>query len=182
DNCGVTSFTSSHNSGATFPIGTTTVTYTAVDAAGNSVQCSFDVTITDDDNPVISGCPSNISQGTDASGCNAVVNWTAPTAADNCGVTSFTSSHNSGATFPIGTTTVTYTAVDAAGNSVQCSFDVTITDDDNPVISGCPSNISQGTDASGCNAVVNWTAPTAADNCGVTSFTSSHNPGATFPI
>ncbi|RIA09324.1 HYR domain-containing protein [Flavobacteriaceae bacterium MAR_2010_72] len=182
DNCAVTSFTSTHNPGATFPVGTTTVTYTAQDAAGNSVQCSFDVTITDDDAPVISGCPSNISQGTDASGCNAVVTWTAPTAADNCAVTSFTSTHNPGATFPVGTTTVTYTAQDAAGNSVQCSFDVTITDDDAPVISGCPSNISQGTDASGCNAVVTWTAPTAADNCAVTSFTSTHNPGATFPV
>ncbi|MBK8470776.1 MAG: HYR domain-containing protein [Sphingobacteriales bacterium] len=39
--------TSIHASGSTFALGTTTVTYTATDAAGNVSTCSFTVTVTD---------------------------------------------------------------------------------------------------------------------------------------
>ncbi|MBS1547058.1 MAG: HYR domain-containing protein, partial [Bacteroidetes bacterium] len=116
-----------HNSGDTFPLGTTTVTYTATDAAGNTSICSFTVTVTDDTDPVISGCPSNISLSAGAA-CTAVATWTAPTVSDNCTLASFTSDHNSGDAFPIGTTTVTYTAEDAAGNTSTCSFTVTVAD------------------------------------------------------
>ena len=63
--------------------------------------------------------------------------WTAPTASDNCGVISFTSTHSSGATFPVGTTTVTYTAEDAAGHETICSFTVTVQDNTPPVITTC---------------------------------------------
>jgi hypothetical protein len=49
-----------------------------------------------------------------------------PFALDNCGSTTLTSSHASGTTFPIGTTTVMWTATDFAGNHASCSFDVTV--------------------------------------------------------
>jgi len=55
------------------------------------------------------------------------VTWSAPTATDNIAVTSFDSTHNSGDAFPVGSTTVTYTASDAAGNSADSSFAVTVT-------------------------------------------------------
>ena len=42
----------------------------------------------------------------------AVVTWTPPTATDNFGVPTLTSTPNSGDTFPIGNNTVTYTATD----------------------------------------------------------------------
>ena len=35
----------SHNPGDTFSVGTTTVTYTATDASGNTAECTFDVTV-----------------------------------------------------------------------------------------------------------------------------------------
>ena len=149
---------------------------------GNTATASFTVTIGDTEDPVISGVPANITQATDAGVNTAVVTWTAPTAADNVGVTSFTSTHNPGDTFPLGATTVTYTATDAAGNTATASFTVTIGDTEDPVISGVPANITQATDAGVNTAVVTWTAPTAADNVVVTSFTSTHNPGDTFPL
>ncbi|MBS0226306.1 MAG: HYR domain-containing protein, partial [Proteobacteria bacterium] len=180
DNCSGASISGDHSSGDAFPLGTTTVTYTATDAAGNQSTCSFDVTVTDDTDPVISGCPSNISLSAGA-GCDAVASWTAPTASDNCTLASFTSDHNSGDAFPLGTTTVTYTATDAEGNQSTCSFDVTVTDDTDPVISGCPSNISLSAGAA-CDAIATWTAPTAADNCTLASFTSTHNSGDAFPL
>jgi large repetitive protein len=180
DNCSISGFTSSHDPGATFPLGTTTVTYTATDGSDNITTCSFNVVVSDNTNPVITGCPSNINVNADAS-CQAVVNWTAPTASDNCSVASFTGTRSPGSTFPIGTTIVTYTAIDGAGNVATCSFKVTVSDNINPVITGCPSNINVSANAS-CQAVVNWTAPTASDNCSITSFTSTHSSGATFAL
>ncbi|MHA7111340.1 Ig-like domain-containing protein, partial [Sunxiuqinia elliptica] len=193
DNCtapGSLVWSKSHTPGSTFAVGTTAVTYTATDAAGNiSLTCSFDVTVTDDEAPVLSGCPSNISQSNDAGECSAVVSWTEPTASDNCtapGSLVWSKSHTPGSTFAVGTTAVTYTATDAAGNiSLTCSFDVTVTDDEAPVLSGCPSNISQSNDAGECSAVVSWTEPTASDNCtapGSLVWSKSHTPGSTFAV
>ena len=79
------------------------------------------------EDPVISSTPSDISQSTDAGVANTAVTWTPPTASDNSGMVTLTSSHNSGDTFPIGATTVTYTAVDPDSNMVTDSFTVTIT-------------------------------------------------------
>jgi hypothetical protein len=181
DNCPGLVVTSTHNSGDVFPKGTTTVTYTATDESGNTSTCSFTVTVNDNELPVISGCPSNMVKSTDPGVCTAVVTWTVPTASDNCPGVILTSTHNSGASFPKGTTTVTYTATDMSGNTTTCSFTVTVNDTELPVISACPSNIVKNTDAGVCTAVVTWTAPTASDNCPGVTLTSTHNSGASFP-
>lgn len=108
---------------ASFPVGTTSVTYELADASGNIDFCSFNVTVNDVQNPTITGCPSNITiTGT----CNNTANWNPPTASDNCSGVSLTSTHVSGSIFPIGTTTVTYTATDASGNTAVCYFNVTV--------------------------------------------------------
>ncbi len=182
DNVGVTSFTSPHNPGDTFALGTTTVTYTALDAAGKSSTASFTVTVSDGEKPVIAGMPADITQNTDAGVNTAVVTWTAPTASDNVGVTSFTSTHNPGDTFPLGTTTVTYTALDAAGKSSTASFTVTVSDGENPVITGMPADIVIDVDYPNSSSVAAWTAPTASDNDSIASFTSNHNSGDAFPL
>ncbi len=55
------------------------------------------------------------------------VSWTEPTASDNSGVTPVvTQSHRPGQNFPIGTTQVSYSFNDLAGNPAVCSFTVTI--------------------------------------------------------
>lgn len=180
DNCGAVSLVSSHNPGDVFPKGTTSVLYTATDAAGNISTCTFDVTVTDDTYPVIAGCPvANIVAIADGS-CGAVVSWTAPTAADNCAGLTFTSSHEPGDTFPAGTTTVLYTATDLSGNVSTCSFDILVNDDTDPVITGCPASNIVAVANAGCQAVVNWTAPAVSDNCSISSWVSSHEPGDIF--
>ncbi|EMQ93778.1 hypothetical protein D778_01525 [Xanthomarina gelatinilytica] len=167
DNCAGAVVTSSHNPGDTFPIGTTTVTYTITDAAGLTASCSFNVTVNDTENPTIA-CPADITVSNDAGQCDAVVTWTAPTGADNCAGAVVTSSHNPGDTFPIGTTTVTYTITDAAGLTNSCSFDVTVNDVIAPT-ANC-QNYLVTLDASG-----NATITTAdidngsTDNCGIQS-------------
>ena len=143
-----------------FPVGTTTVTYTATDDAGNTTTASFDITVTDSEAPSIAGMPADISLSNDASACAAIATWTAPTSDDNCGVTSFTSTHNSGDSFPVGMTTVTYSATDAAGNTTTASFTVTVMDGENPTIAGMPADINLSNDAGVCGAATSWTAPT----------------------
>ena len=170
DNCSAT-LTSTHNPGDVFPIGTTTVTYTAVDPNGNSATCSFDVTVEDHENPVVT-CPADIAVNNDAGDCGAVVTYSA-TVADNCSAT-LSYSHASGSTFAIGTTVVTVTGTDAFGNSSSCSFNVVVTDSEYPVLTACPADIIT------CSPVVTWTAPTATDNCSAT-VSPDINPGSTFP-
>lgn len=105
--------------GSTFAVGgPTLVTATATNING-SVNCNFNVTVNDDEDPVILDCPANIDV------CGFVATWSEPTAIDNCSIQSFSSTHSSGDTFPLGTTTVTYTATDVSGNTSSCSFDVT---------------------------------------------------------
>ncbi|WP_035756737.1 HYR domain-containing protein, partial [Hugenholtzia roseola] len=186
DNCaGATvSQTAGLASGAVFPVGTTTNTFVVTDLAGNTATCSFDVTVTDNQNPTIA-CPANISVNNDAGVCGAAVAYTAPTFADNCaGATvSQTAGLASGAIFPVGTTTNTFIVTDLAGNTATCSFDVTVTDNQNPTIT-CPANISVNNDAGVCGAAVTYTAPTFADNCaGATvSQTAGLASGSVFPV
>ncbi|WP_430405764.1 HYR domain-containing protein [Fluviicola sp.] len=181
DNCSGFTVTSSHNPGDFFNLGATTVTYALTDAGGNTVTCTFDVEVTDTEAPVITSCPSNISVSNDPSVCGAMVTWTLPVATDNCPGVTMTSTHNSGDNFPLGTTTVTYSATDAAGNTATCTFDITVNDTEAPVFTNCPSDITVNNDPGVCGAVVNWIAPTATDNCSAVSLTSNYTPGDNFP-
>ncbi len=194
DNCSLQSLTASAQPGSTFNIGTTTVVYTAKDAAGNTATCTFTVTVNanacsnDKTPPVIAGCPANITATATAGATGAMVIWIAPTATDNCSLQSLTASAQPGAIFPIGTTTVTYTAKDAAGNTAICTFTVTVNanacsnDKTPPVITGCPANISVTAAVGATGATASWTAPTATDNCSLQSLSASAQPGATFKI
>lgn len=133
-----------------FNKGVTTVTYTVVDAADLVSSCSYTVTVVDDKAPVIT-CASNITATTPVGSCTATVNYTI-TATDNCpGVTTqLVSGPASGSAFPLGVTTITWRAVDAAGNtSANCSFTVTVLDGQLPVISAQPvtSTVCEGTNA-----------------------------------
>ena len=63
-------------SGSTFPLGTNLVMCTATDDAGNSsAACVFNVTVVDNQDPTIAGCPANIMHSADAGQCSAAVTW-----------------------------------------------------------------------------------------------------------
>ncbi|MBK8269634.1 MAG: HYR domain-containing protein [Planctomycetes bacterium] len=184
DNCSTPSVGTTHSPGFAFPIGTTSVTYTATDGAGNIQTCSFSVTVQDIEAPSIQNCPGTITLSAETGTCSAIASWTEPTVIDNApGATiSQIAGPASGASFPVGSTTIRYSAMDAAGNTAMCEFDVIVADDETPAFAGCPDNISIGTAAPDCEASVTWTAPSASDNCGIAGVSSSHDSGDTFPL
>ncbi|MBK9453129.1 MAG: HYR domain-containing protein [Bacteroidetes bacterium] len=186
DNCpgATTTQTAGLASGATFPSGTTTNTFTVTDASGTTTTCSFTVTVVDNQAPAIT-CPANISVNATSGQCNAVVTYTTPVGTDNCpgATTTQTAGLASGATFPVGVTTNTFRVTDASGTTTTCSFTVTVVDNQAPAIT-CPANISVNATSGQCNAVVTYTAPVGTDNCpgATTTQTAGLASGATFPV
>jgi len=187
DACGLESLTSDRHSGEFFDVGTTTVTYTAVDKSGLTSTCDFTITVTDEEDPKVETCPIDIQKPNDAGLCGAYVSWTPPIFSDNCGVVSFTKTHSPGDFFPaecadsaVGTL-VEYEAFDAAGNSIKCSFTVTVIDEEMPRDSNCPADILVYNDPGLCGAKVFWEEPIFTDNCELVEVTSTHDPNDFFP-
>lgn len=97
------------------------------DGAANTATAAVIITtINDAQLPLIFGGPGDISVTVTDGNCPAVVNWMAPQATDNCGVDTLYSNHEPGDSFGPGPTTVTYTAVDLAGNMRTYSFQVIV--------------------------------------------------------
>ncbi|HZY80306.1 MAG TPA: HYR domain-containing protein [Cyclobacteriaceae bacterium] len=171
DNCSAT-VTSSHSPGSTFTRGTTVVTYTATDPAGLVTTCAFNIIVTDTTLPLITGCPGDINLT--VKGCESIASWTAPVATDNC-LELFRSTHQPGSVFALGTTKVTYTATDKAGNTTTCSFNVTVKTTEAPSITGCPEDITLHTFDDSME--VSWNIPQATPFCGDLISNVSHQPG-----
>jgi len=120
------------NAPAVFPLGTTTVTFTATDASGNTATATTSVTVVDTTAPVISNVPAPIRvEQTSRDGTPVTVPL--PTATDICDAAPTVVS-NAPAVFPLGTTTVTFTATDASGNKATATTRVTVVDTTDPVI------------------------------------------------
>ncbi len=133
DNCTVASLTSDHQSGDTFPKGVTTVTYTATDGAvpAHVVTASFTVTVLDNTPPKITPPPNINTVDNTLGSCAALVDPGTPTASDNCGVKSVVGvrSDNKAVTtpYPVGTTTIVWTATDTSGNTASAQQTVSVT-------------------------------------------------------
>ena len=179
DNCAIATVVNNPPSGSMFPVGTTTVVSTATDTAGNSSSSSFTVTVKDSEKPTI-GTNANIVQGTDPGQCGAVVKYGLPAATDNCAVVSVVNNPPSGSVFPVGTTTVTSTATDAAGNFITSSFTVTVKDIEAPKIVAPADFTIEFTNENG--AVATYAAPVVTDNCPGVTYTVSKASGTVFPI
>ncbi len=127
--------TADQSLGATYVAGSGQRASTSFNAAALDADCVPSAPA-DSEQPVVT-VPSNITVSTDTGVATAVVTYATVTATDNVGVTSgptLTAGLASGAAFPLGTTTVTYEASDAAGNTGSASFTVTVEDNEAPVI------------------------------------------------
>ncbi|MHC4937111.1 MAG: HYR domain-containing protein, partial [Planctomycetota bacterium] len=182
DDCGVAFSSSSHPSGATFPVGMTQVSFTAIDVSGNQTTETFTVTVLDDQTPTITGLPVDIAVTTDLGACGAIVTWIEPSATDNCAVDTLTADATPGDFFPTGSTLISYTATDIHGNSLTESFTVEVTDAEAPVLVDLPADLVLENDAGSCSAIATWIEPTSTDNCGINVLTSDASPGDSFPV
>jgi hypothetical protein len=163
-------------SGSTFPIGTTTVTVTATDSSGNTSTQTFTVTVIDNVPPAIM-CPADIIRFTDP-GTNVAMVYYTVNATDNLPGVTITCTPISGSVFPIGSSVVTCVARDAAGNTANCAFNVTI--NDQPPVVTVPTNMVVGADLGQCSAVVNYSV-TVQDNSPGWTLVCVPPPGSEFP-
>lgn len=166
-------------SGRTFPVGATTVTCTTVDLWNNTASGSFTVTVKplDTTPPTISGARDITVELTSPAG--ASVTYAPPTALDDDGEAVAVTCNTPAGLFPLGATTVTCTARDAAGNTASASFVVTVVDTTAPALILPPNVVADATGPTG--AVVTY-AVTATDLSGTATLTCSPTSGSTFPI
>jgi hypothetical protein len=132
-------------SGSFFPIGTTQVNASATDPASGTGTCSFNVTVRDTEPPHVAAPADVVAEATSAAG--AVVADGAlgtPIATDNApGVTVARAGVPAGNQFPLATTTLVYTATDAAGNTATANQRITVRDTTPPTIDiAAPRNVT----------------------------------------
>jgi gliding motility-associated-like protein len=146
DNCdGTLTVTPTYTAPADNCNQTVTVTFTATDACGNIGTATKDFTVDDNTAPIIT-CPANITVTADLGQPNANITIALPSVSDNCDANvsytnDYTGVEDASGIYNLGTTTVTYTATDNCGNSIQCSFTVTVNDEEAPEIN-CPPTIT----------------------------------------
>lgn len=105
-------------------------TWTATDDCGNQATFTQTITVVDTTPPVVEQ-PTNIEVPADAgSGCMADVTVPPLVVSDNCSNLTITNNFNGTSdasdTYPMGTTTVTWTVTDDCGNTTMVSQDVTV--------------------------------------------------------
>ena len=115
---GTPTYTSTNDAPSSFPLGITTITWTVTDSASQTTTVTQQVTVVDNQNPTITA-PAAITViiGSTPSAIGSA------TASDNCpGVTV---TNNAPSSFPLGITTVTWTATDSSGNQATATQIVT---------------------------------------------------------
>jgi len=124
DNFGTAQVQCAPASGTTLSVGNHAVTCTATDDAGLAATGSFNVTVQDTTPPTLT-LPAPIT--TTATGPNgAVVSYSATASDLVSGDVAVSCTPVSGSTFPVGTTSVSCSSSDGAGNTATGSFNVTV--------------------------------------------------------
>jgi N-acetylneuraminic acid mutarotase len=114
-----------------YPLGTTSVSFTASDSSGNVATCSIPVTVKDTTPPVLT-CPI-VAPAECSSPAGTAVTLVA-TAKDTCSATvaltntRTSSGGDASGTYPLGSTPVMFTAQDPSGNTATCSTPVAVRD------------------------------------------------------
>lgn len=158
-----------------------TRTWTATDTAGNVSNCTQTITVVDTTSPTIN-CTADITVNNDPGVCEAAVNYTLPTGSDGCGnvTVTQTSGFSSGSLFPVGTTTNAFIIMDDCGNTVGCTFDVTVVDNEPPALV-CPVDQTVDPGVGNPYTVPDYFATgeaVATDNCTSPVTNTSQNPAA----
>jgi hypothetical protein len=170
-----------------FAAGISQIEWRVVDGAGNVATCLQSMTVSDDEDPVIT-CPTiDPSYDNTFDLCGYIAQGTEfdATATDNCSGVVLTNNYNGqsslgGVLLPVGTTTVVWTATDANGNTDACTIEIEVEDTQDPVFITCPPNVTLSLAPGGCNTVLTWSIPVAEDNCGILSIEETTLPNPLF--
>jgi hypothetical protein len=125
------------------------------------------VTSLDTTDPVIT-CPADqLNIPNDAGLCSAAVDPGTATATDDCAVASIEGVRSDAAAltdpYPVGSTTITWTATDTSGNTAQCTQTISVVDNEKPVVS---SSVSVGVLTNDHTMRNVGFTESATDNCG----------------
>src|SRR5688572_22300158 len=146
-------------SGLTFALGTTPVSCSATDAAGNGASGGFNVIVQDTTAPVLA-LPADITaEATGPSG--AAVSYSASASDLVDGPVTPACAPASGSTFALGTTSVECSATDTHSNTSNGSFNVNVVDTTAPMIAAHGDETAEATSAAG--AIVSYTSPATSD-------------------
>ena len=151
DNVAVAAVGCSPPRGSAFGVGTSNVTCTASDAAGNEASCVFTVDVASASAPPLV-CPAAVSVSDGGRG-SAAVAYAAPANA-SCSLAS-------GSEVGIGERVVVCRSTDGSGQA--CSFVVRVLDTTAPTVT-CPADVSVATETGAASAAVAWAAPAVEDN------------------
>lgn len=181
DNHQVVSMNVSRTNFSCADIGTNSITVAAVDPSGNNSSAPVSITVMDTLAPVVS--TKNATLYLDALG-NAVLAAADVDAnsSDNCSIQSMSLSQSAFTCSDLGSNVINLIVNDANGNTASNSLVVTVLDTTAPVLANVPADMSVSADANSCGANVNFTMPVINDNCANTSISSTHMPGAFFPV
>jgi len=183
-NCDIVSFENDYNNGGAdasdvYSVGTTVITYTAIDENGNEADCQTTVVV-EPDLSIVALC-QDASVSLDEDG-NASVN---AVDLDNGsfggdGALSFSINGSASIDFgcdDVGTVGVDLIVSDAAGNSEACAVEITISDDIAPTVS-CQSLVNTIVDNVGDTDVfVDIPEATATSNCPPVDIENDFNDG-----
>ena len=109
-----------------YALGSYQVTCSAVDESSNQSSAGFSVTVRDTRPPVLTVPSPIIVEATGPAGAAVTFSVTAVDVVDATPTVACT--HVSGATFPLGVTTVSCTATDDTGNASMATFSITVRD------------------------------------------------------
>ena len=163
-------------------IGIHTETLVVIDANGNKSSAQATVTVVAA--PISITCPGNIAASADSGLCTASVVVGNPILSDLGSLYTLTWSM-SGATignslatginyvgttvFNSGVTTITYTATDISENVINCSFTITVTDTESPIV--ITKNITVELDSNGQTTLIpSQIDNVSTDNCGIANY------------
>ncbi len=177
DSCDPAPVVSQNPPAGTIITGATIVTLLATDASTNSNSCTFNVIPEDTTAPTLT-CPSDQNGSLDGT-CEFILpDYTAfASVTDTCDPNPSLTQTPAPGTIVSATTVITLVAMDANGNSDNCSFNVILNDTIPPTLS-CPADQIESVGAGCMFTIPDYTGlATATDNCGTVTLTQNPSPG-----
>ena len=155
-----------NNAPTLFPLGSSTIIWTAIDNGGNSASAIQQVSIVDTTPPIIHSVPDITAEAVVP--YDNIIELQEPSADDLLGVISIT--NNAPQFFPVGETIVTWTATDVGGNTANIEQKITVVDTTFPTLHVPADVVTEATSLD--QNEVNLGEATSTDNGEIVSITN----------